>query len=226
VGARTRTAAAGATRRRARRKTAPPRRAYHHGDLRRALVDASLALLAEHGPQGLTLREAARRAGVSQAAPYRHFASKDALLAAIAEEGFRGLQKATAAAAARGHDPLERLIDACVAYVRFAVEHMAHYRVMFGPAVLDKSMYPGLRTSATGSFDALTNAIAECQRRGVLRAGDPRPMAMATWTLVHGLAALAADRQIPPAVLTMIPLERLADGLMRMLLQGLAPPKT
>jgi AcrR family transcriptional regulator len=188
------------------------------------LIDGSLALLREYGPQGLTLREVARRAGVSQAAPYRHFASKDALLAAVAEEGFRGLRDATAAAVAPfAGDPLRKLLEMSVVYVRFAAEHAAHYRVMFGPIVLDKAAYPELRALGAAAFDALTDAVADCQRAGVLQAGNPRAAAMALWTLDHGLAALAVDRQIPPPVAAMIPLDRLAEYMARTLLAGLAP---
>ncbi|TMA71604.1 MAG: TetR/AcrR family transcriptional regulator [Deltaproteobacteria bacterium] len=204
------------------RQRHPARRTYHHGDLRRALIDASLGLLEEDGPNGVTLREAARRAGVSQAAPYRHFASKEALLAAVAEEGFHALRDATVEAAApHRKDPLKTLIAIAVTYVRFAVDHPAHFRVMFGPVVLDKTIYPTLGTVTIGSFDAITQAIADCQRSGALRAGDPRLAAVALWTLAHGVAALAVDRQIPPPLLAAIPLERLTEGLTQMLLDGL-----
>jgi len=143
----------------------------------------------------------------------------------VAEEGFRALGAATEAAAARHRDqPLAKLLQISVAYLRFAVAHVGHYRVMFGPIVLDKSLYPGLRAVGTAAFDYLTDAVADCQRAGVLRDGDPRAAAMAIWTLGHGLAALAVDRQIPPPVLAMVPLDRLAEGLTQMLLDGLRLP--
>jgi AcrR family transcriptional regulator len=109
-------------------------RSYHHGDLRRSLVAAATKLLDRHGPHGRDAAGAARQAGVSQAAPYRHFASKEALLAAIAAEAFVALRKACVAAVqADPGDPVHRLEVVAVAYVRFAVEHPARYRLMWAP---------------------------------------------------------------------------------------------
>src|SRR4051794_27635084 len=121
---------------------------YHHGDLQRALVDAAVALLAEGGAAAVTLREVARRAGVTHAAPYRHFADKAALLAAVAEEGFRALHDAVARAGAEApDDPLARLAASGQAYLRFAMSHPAHYRVMFGPDVAARE-HPELEGAA------------------------------------------------------------------------------
>ncbi|MGO9694994.1 MAG: TetR/AcrR family transcriptional regulator, partial [Mycobacterium sp.] len=111
--------------------TAARRGSYHHGDLKRALTSAALSLVAEKGPKGFTLTEAARRAGVSAAAPYRHFADKAELLAAVAEQGFRDLHADLAAAGARASDPRERVIELGRVYVRWAVTHPDHYQVMF-----------------------------------------------------------------------------------------------
>src|SRR2546430_6260512 len=96
---------------------------YHHGDLRRTLIDAALRIVEQVGPGALSLRELARHAGVSHAAPYRHFASREALLAALAAEGFRGLGAEMAALASDGGDPLARFAALGLAYVRYAVAH-------------------------------------------------------------------------------------------------------
>src|SRR5436190_23943930 len=118
---------------------------YHHGDLRRALIREALALVAEKGVAGLTLRETARRAGVSQTAPYRHFPDKEALLAAVAEGGFRRLGEAmTRAARPHRANPARALEAMAIAVVRFAAHHGAHYRLMCGPAVRGRN-HPGLR---------------------------------------------------------------------------------
>ena len=115
--------------------TARRRTAYHHGDLRAALVRAATALLDTEGPLGVTLRGAARGAGVSQAAPYRHFSDKSALLAAVAEDGFRRLRHAIARAArTHARDPVAALRAMAIAVVRFAAAHPSHYRLMSGPA--------------------------------------------------------------------------------------------
>jgi AcrR family transcriptional regulator len=180
-------------------RRAPRRRPrpYHHGDLRRALVEAALELVRTRGPEGFTLREAARRVGVSQTAPYRHFATKDALLAAVAEEGFRGLHASLeAAAASAGQDPLPRLRALGEASFDFYVADPARFRAMFGPASARKDRYPAL-AEAWGRVNALLlEALVACQRAGEIREGDPLALGLTTAAMVHGLAALIADGQL------------------------------
>src|SRR5256712_12176672 len=123
----------------AMRKLRRPKR-YHHGDLPRALLDAALHIVETQGTAALTLRAAARSAGVSQAAPYRHFANKEAILAAVAEDGFRSLMAAMReASAASGAGPLERLRAVGLGYATFATRHPSHFRVMFGREMADRS---------------------------------------------------------------------------------------
>ncbi|MFN7132092.1 MAG: TetR/AcrR family transcriptional regulator, partial [Myxococcales bacterium] len=118
---------------------------YHHGDLRRALLDGALALLQDEGVGALSLREVARRAGVTHAAPYRHFESKEELIAAVAEEGFHTLRdEMRDAMAAHEGDPRRRLEACGVAYVLFAVGHPAHFGVMWSSARGELQAYPGL----------------------------------------------------------------------------------
>src|SRR3954471_12975444 len=107
------------------------KRPYHHGDLRRTLLDTALKMVKEAGPGALSLRELARRAGVSHAAPYRHFASREALIGALAVEGFRGLGAEMQACAGDERDPMRRFRALGVAYVRYAVAHPGHFKVMF-----------------------------------------------------------------------------------------------
>src|SRR6266852_2916030 len=133
--------------RRARRSRRPNR--YHHGDLPRALLDAALHIVETQGTQALTLRAAARLAGVSQTAPYRHFANKEAILAAVAEEGFRSLMAAMAHAAVLADSPLQRLRAVGLAYVTFATHHSSHFRVMFGREMADRSASTSLRQIST-----------------------------------------------------------------------------
>jgi AcrR family transcriptional regulator len=194
--------ATGKGRRRPRKESgrtpAGPRRdRYHHGDLRRALVEAALELVQREGPRGLTLRAAARLAGVSQAAPYRHFTDKQALLAAVAEEGFRAMT-AEMRRATRPHaeEPLLRFRALGLSYVGFARDHPAQFRVMFGPEVADRSLYPSLSESAGETFRLLVQAIRECQKAGSVREGDPEDLATTAWSTVHGLSALVVDCQL------------------------------
>ena len=203
--------------------TARRRTAYHHGDLHAALVTAATALLETDGPLGVTLRGAARGAGVSQAAPYRHFSDKSALLAAVAEDGFRQLRHAIARAA-RPHrrDPIAALRAMAIALVRFAASHPSHYRLMSGPAVRGRD-HPALRDAAVAAWELLAGGIERCQRAGRIRPGDPVALSFALWCSIHGLAVLAVDEQIPANVLQVVPLEQLAEHATRCLLEGLAP---
>src|SRR5262245_17606369 len=143
------------------------KKAYHHGDLRRALVDAATRIIEDEGPAGLTLREAARLAGVSVAAPYRHFADKDALLAAVVATGFLGLAEALQKARARAKNPEAALEAVGAAYLRFAEANAPVYRLMFGP-MLDKTKHPELHAAGLAALNELLGAVADCQKEGLL----------------------------------------------------------
>lgn len=174
----------------------PDRRdTYHHGDLKRALTDAALGLVAEKGPKGFTLREVSRRAGVSAAAPYRHFADKAQLLAAAATQGFVELHEALAAVRSATPELVDRVLAMGRAYVRWAVTHPDYYGIMFG-SELDKSDSPDLPIAAARAFDDLLDTIAECQTAKVLPDGDPREIAGPTWSLLHGVATLTIGREL------------------------------
>jgi AcrR family transcriptional regulator len=195
------------------------RRTYHHGNLRRALLDAALKLVEAVGPKGLTLRATARLAGVSQAAPYRHFASKDALLATVAEEGFKALTRAMREAIGPlAGNPTAQLQVLGVAYVGFATSHSSHFRVMF--EVADREAYPSLRAAADGALVILKGVISDGQKAGLVRAGDPADVALAAWSVAHGLSALLVDRQL--VELGQKSADELARGVTQHLLTGLA----
>ena len=172
------------------------RRSYHHGDLRRALLDATLALAQEHGADGVTLRQAAERAGVSQTAPYRHFADKAALLAAASEEGFH-LLRAQMLEAARGlaADPLRRIGAWAGCYVDFAVTHAAHFRLMFGQGSPHKSTTDALQGAARDTFQLLLQTVERYLRTGKHRSAAPREVSMRVWAVAHGMAMLAIECQ-------------------------------
>jgi len=176
----------------------PPSR-YHHGDLRRALLAEAVRTIARDGVEGLTLREVGARLGVSRTALYRHFADKSSLLAAVAREGFERFTAALRDAwgAHEGtRTGLERMGEA---YVRFALEHPAHYRVMFGDYRHLCEKDAELTAVAEGSFRVLLDAIVSLQEANVIRRDDPRMQAHLVWSLVHGLAMLAIDGLGPPA---------------------------
>lgn len=174
---------------------------YHHGDLRQSLIEAALELITEkQDAKTLSLREVARRVGVSHAAPYRHFADKEALLAAVAEEGFHLLLSYLRDAMAQvSSDPVRRLQASGVGYVRFAIAHPSHYRVMFSALQADCLDYPGLQESGDQAFAVMVNEITAGQAAGRMKAGDPQQLAWISWSLVHGLAMLLIERQLPLA---------------------------
>ncbi len=166
---------------------------YHHGDLRRALLDEGIALVSEKGPDSLSLRELARRAGVSAMAPYRHYPDKDSLLAAIAADGFMQLAKQLEAVdepCGSGRTPL---LQAGIAYVQFALDQPALFRLMFN-INRPSAHHPDLNKARSGSFSVLMRHIkpdAACDQRIAYAHG--------CWALVHGLALLLLDGllQIP-----------------------------
>jgi len=172
-------------------------RPYHHGNLRRALLDEALAMIRAEGVSALTLREIGSRVGVSRTALYRHFADKDALLGAVATEGFRTLRQELVAAWKPGGGREAAFHAMGVAYVRFAVNNPSHYRVMFGGFLAKRPPDPELVSEGKGSFQALVDALTDLQRAGLLQGDDPVLMARHVWALVHGVAMLAIDGQVP-----------------------------
>jgi len=166
------------------------KKAYHHGDLRTTILEAAVALIAERGLHGLSLRECARRAGVSHAAPYRHFEDKNALLLAIARDGFNGLAEAGERAMLGIDDPRERLDAYGVAYVRFAVEHPVLHKLMFASEL--KKPSPEDQASGSRAFELLVEAAA-----AIVGPEQAELAAVAFWSLTHGLSMLILDGRIP-----------------------------
>jgi AcrR family transcriptional regulator len=169
---------------------------YHHANLRQTLLDAAVTLIGEVGPHAFTLREVARRAGVSHNAPYRHFESKDVLLAEVATEGFVRLTASMQKSMARGRSPLERLELSGCGYVTFALRWPHHFLVMFD---LPQAPQGGEKHHAAGqkAFAVLHECIAAAQQSGDLPAGDLLPLAWMAWSFVHGIAKLAVSGNLP-----------------------------
>ena len=167
---------------------------YHHGNLRRALMDEALVLIGEKGVEGLSLREVASRVGVSHAAPYHHFADKTALVHALAHEAMLLMDERMAAAeGAAGDDPKMRLLGIGMAYVGFAVEQPAYYAAFNAPEVNDPAMQtPESRPEEVqgNTWQRLLDAIVACQASDDLPQGDPVVLGVYLWALVHGLAEL------------------------------------
>ena len=172
-------------------------RRYHHGELGPALLRAALTLLAEDGVEALSLREVARRAGVSAMAPYRHYADKNALIAAVAAHGFGALGNALRAAD-QSAAPGEALVAQAVAYVRYALANPMLFRLMFGAkrpdAMPDVLPDPALEPVASATYAVLSYRVAS----ETPAEGDREARTIGCWSLVHGLASLFLDGEIRP----------------------------
>ena len=169
------------------------RTAYHHGDLRPVLLEASLALIDESGIGALSLREVARKAGVSHNAPYHHFKDRGSLLAALVEAGFATLARQMVAGRAAAPDARARLEACGLAYIRFALASPARFKLMFRPELTGPDAAAAVAESSTPALDTLTAAIVEAQAGGLAPAGDPKPLVLTCWAAVHGLASLLLD---------------------------------
>lgn len=181
---------------------------YHHGDLRPALLAAAAELLAAGGAAAISLREVARRAGVSHNAPYRHFADRDSLLAALAEQGFVELDERMA-----GEAGGLAALGQC--YVRFALEQPGRFALMFG-ATPDKARHPALQQAATALYQRLVQAVRE-----TAPGRDPLVTTLAAWSLVHGLAQLLQDRQLGEEMGGGLSAAELGERVTRLFVDGL-----
>ena len=190
-------------------------RGYHHGNLREALIEAALALIAERGPFGFSFVDAARAAGVSPAAPYRHFRDRDELLAEVAERGFESFAQALSAAWDEGRpDPIAAFTRVGQAYLAFARNEPAYYAAMF-EAGIAAQRHPALSLAADRAFGVLRQA-AEILTAGLPAAGRPPPLMLAlhVWALSHGIASLFARSEAAQRPLPMTPEDLLEAGVL------------
>jgi AcrR family transcriptional regulator len=172
------------------------KRQYHHGALRAALIEAGLAIVERGGVQALSLRAVARQAAVSHSAPYHHFAGKSELLAAVAAAGFDRLVQTIdqVASAATPRSQLDGLRAIGSGYVQFALANPGVFRLMFRPELTRPAEHPMLVEAEARAFDKLLTTIVACQAAGELPGRDPRPLAAACWSTVHGLAVLHVEQ--------------------------------
>ncbi|MBF6170702.1 TetR/AcrR family transcriptional regulator [Nocardia blacklockiae] len=174
----------------------PTKDRYHHGALREELLRACLQLIATEGLAAVSLRRVAREAGVSPGAPYHHFADRAALLAALSAQGFEALTARLTAARDSAASPVDSLTALADAYVRFAEEQPAYFRLMFRPELVQPEKSPEARAAGDAAFTVLAEAIAEIVRDGALPAAEADAVAVAVWSMAHGLASLSLDGQL------------------------------
>ncbi|EQA36041.1 WHG domain protein [Leptospira inadai serovar Lyme str. 10] len=178
-------------------KNAPDKNSYHHGDLKRALLDASIRILKEEGYKALSLRKAAMLAGVSQSAPYRHYSDLESLYADIAEEGFKLLSERQRKIQSKYRtNPLLLFREAGVSYVEFALEHQDLFRIMYGNQIESHLKYESLVKMEDESFRIIVEIIQACEAAGLIKTDSVEKSAIAAWTMVHGIAVLLSGKQV------------------------------
>ncbi len=199
----------------ARDKSAPKRASsYHHGALRAALIRSAREILESEGYEALTLRAAARRAGVSQAAPYNHFADKAALLAAIAALGFKEFAAAMRDEMDAAVDPQARLNAAGIAYVAFATSNPGLFKLMFGSSVHQASGNPDLDAARNSAYDVLRGAVHSALVSGPRDPAHEELESLRSWALVHGLATMINEGTIAPGIYSARSVRELAAALL------------
>lgn len=217
----------------------PKQSKYHHGDLRRVLISTAEEIIASQGSDAVTLRQLSRRIGVSHTAVYRHFKNKHELLCALALEGFKELESRFQKIDPQDRMPPRRQISAIgKAYIEFALENPARFRVMFGHVLLNEERTPELREAATRSFNRLRMVIERGQKKGVIRSGDSLDLTSVGWSMAHGITQLLLDGQLAiinggqatPALITNADVQtsqdtkRFIDAAVEIMTSGLLKP--
>jgi AcrR family transcriptional regulator len=175
---------------------------YHHGDLKNALIKAGVEILAREGVGGLSLRKVAKQAGVSHAAPYSHFADKQALIAAISTEGFKQLYSQIEAVLEKHQGyPETLLIETAWTYVQFALNAPDRFKLMFSSVLEKEKEYPDFVEISQRNFQQLVDIVEICQQAGILKAGELDFLALSVWGTVHGFVSLLLEGQISHTVL-------------------------
>lgn len=207
-----------------RRHSVPPPKPYHHGDLRRVLVDSALQLIEEGGAEAVSVREAARRAGVSPGAPFRHFPSRDALMMAVAEEAQRRFRAEVELALADvpAADPLARFRSFGLAYLRWAMRNPAHFEVISSGRFFDHDKAAELSRDNAEVIGMTERTLAEAFAQGQLRALDLKQVQIAGRALVYGFARMNIDGHFPRWGIADAEAERTAEAILDLFIEGIA----
>jgi len=204
------------------RSTVP--KPYHHGDLKRVLVDAALRLAEEGGVDEVSVREAARRAGVSPGAPFRHFASRDALLTAVAEEAQRRFRAEIeiALAGAPADDPLSCFRAFGLAYLRWAVRNPAHFEIISTGRTFDHASSAELTRDNAELIAMSERMLADAYAQGQLRSVELKTVQIAGRALVYGFARMDIDGHFPRWGVAQDEIERIGGRIIDLFIQGIA----
>jgi AcrR family transcriptional regulator len=192
---------------------------YHHGDLKNALIHAGIAILSKEGIQALSLRKVAKQAGVSHTAPYAHFADKQALIAAIAAEGYTKLYEALFAAQNPQDNSLARLLATAHAYLQFALDEPDHFRITFSGVVEAEQDYPEYIEQSKRCFSLVVAVVEDCKLKGLFAGSDTQLVAVSIWSCIHGFVQLLLANQLPSVLMHEYPIHNLLDVHLRQVLQ-------
>jgi AcrR family transcriptional regulator len=208
-----------------RRRAAAPK-PYHHGDLRRVLIDAALKLAEEGGPEAVSVREAARRAGVSPGAPFRHFDSRAALMTAVAEEAQRRFRAEIEAALAdtRARDPLARFRAFGLAYLRWAMRNPAHFEIISSGRHFDHDAAAAVSRDNAELIALTEQMLGDASAAGSLRATDLKAVKIAGRALVYGFARMKIDGHFPRWGVAESKVDRMAEAVVDLFIAGIAKP--
>lgn len=209
------------------KKSVRKRTHYHHGNLRQALIDATLRLIEEGGGENVTVRDAARRAGVSSGAPFRHFPNRKALMAAVAQEAFRRFRAEIAAAleGVKADDPLARLRAMANAYMRWAIGNPTYFRIISTRNLFDFQDSAAISRDNDEIIGGMEASLAEAARRGTLRTDDLHLVKLAGRALVYGLARMYIDGQLPRWGVAEHEIEKISPKVIDLFMAGVARMK-
>lgn len=205
-----------------RRMQKNPKIPYHHGDLRNSLIAAAEQLLAQKGVTELSLREVAKAAGVSHAAPYRHFHDKTALIEALATAGFNRLRDGCEKAQMRyPDDPERQFVEAGMAYLFYAIEKPAIVHLMFGGVVSLDACGEALKQAADAAFESLVQIVGNGQKAGLYQKADVVDLTLTAWSTVYGLSLMATAGLLGQRTKSRAQVKKMGESVAAILLSGL-----
>jgi AcrR family transcriptional regulator len=204
-------------------RRAPPAKPYHHGDLRRVLIDAALQLVGERGPDAVSVREAARRAGVSPGAPFRHFENRGALMTAVAEEAQRRFRAEIEAAMSQApaDDPLARFRCLGLAYLRWAMRNPTHFEIISSRRFFEHDKSAGVSRDNAELIEMTERTLAQAFAKGQLRSSDLKDMQIAGRALVYGFARMNIDGHFPRWGVPKGEAEAMAEAVLDLFIAGI-----